>query len=471
MKTRVIGLIGTGFRLFGVALGMSLLLSVAAVSAKQENDFERLFPALPAFLPDDQLLVALAVAMRDPNAPENDNPDGLASGFTYLGQFLDHDLTLDTTPLSEASIDTGDLVNGRTARLDLDSMYGGGQVGSPQLYTAAKFTIASPNGFPDLQRSSTGKAILVEGRNDENVVIAQIHVAFQLFHNALIDQGFSFSHAQRTVRWHWQWIVVHEFLPHIVGQETVDALLTHNGAGKPRFTGLFYRPGSKKRPVMPLEFAVAAYRFGHSMVRLAYVLPAGSTTRTQVFNAAGTDLRGGRVIPVALKIDFNNFFDLPGAAIPPGRNISRKIDGLLSAGLFNLPIGPVIPPDPPAVISLAERNLLRGKRLGLPSYQAVAATMGLTPLTNAQLDPTNTLGLTQAGWQDQAPLWFGILKESEVLEDGRRLGPTGRQIVAEVILGLIDADKDSYFHAPKPWTPDGGTFGIADLLLMGGALE
>jgi Animal haem peroxidase len=452
-------------------IALALVLSLGTVTAKQSTDFGRMFPGLAAFAPPDPLLVNLALAMKDPNLAVNDNPDGTPSGFTYLGQFLDHDLTLDATPLGEANIDTDAMVNGRTARLDLDSMYGGGQIGSPQLYDGAKFKFSSPNGFEDLQRTDTGQAVLVEGRNDENLVIAQIQIAFMKFHNAWIDYGLSFSEAQQMVRWHWQWIVVHEFLPHITSQDTVDSLLSYNGAGKPRFVGTLYDPGDKKRPTMPIEFSAAAYRFGHSMVRLAYVLPTGSTTKTQVFNAAGTDLHGSRPIPLNLKIDFNNFFDIPGNPVPPGRNISRKIDGLISASLYNLPIGPVVPPDPPAVTSLAERNLLRGKRLGLPSYQDVATAMGLAPYTNAQLDPDGTLGLVDPAWGGKAPLWFGILKESEIAENGARLGPTGRRIVAEVILGIIDADKDSYFHSPRPWTPDGGTFGMADLLQFAGAVE
>jgi hypothetical protein len=447
-----------------------MVLSFATLTAKQSTDFGRMFPGVAAFQPDDQLLVNLAAAMRDPNLAVNDNPNGTPSGFTYLGQFLDHDLTLDATPLGDANIDTDAMVNGRTARLDLDSMYGGGQIGSPQLYDGAKFKFSSPNGFEDLQRTPGGQAVLVEGRNDENLVIAQLHIAFQKFHNAWIDQGLSFSEAQQMVRWHWQWIVVHEFLPHILGQDTVDSLIAYNGAGKPRFTGTLYDAGDKKRPMMPIEFSAAAYRFGHSMVRLAYVMPTGSTTKTQVFNAAGNDLHGSRPIPPNLKIDFNNFFDIPGNPVPPGRNISRKIDGLISASLYNLPIGPVVPSDPPAVTSLAERNLLRGKRLGLPSYQDVATAMGLTPYTNAQLDPDGTLGLTNPAWGGKVPLWFGNLKESELSENGVRLGPTGRRIIGEVVIGIIDADKDSYFHSPQPWTPAGGSFGMADLLLFAGAL-
>lgn len=451
--------------------GVVCVLTLVTVGAKHSTDFGRMFPDVAAFQPADQLLVDLALAIKDPNAAVNDNPDGTPSGFTYLGQFLDHDLTLDATPLGEANIDTDAMVNGRTARLDLDSMYGGGQSGSPQLYDGAKFKFSSPNGFEDLQRTPTGQAVLVEGRNDENLVIAQVQIAFMKFHNAWIDQGLSFSQAQKMVRWHWQWIVVHDFLPHIVGQDTVDSLISYNGAGKPRFDGTFYDAGDKQRPMMPIEFSAAAYRFGHSMVRLAYVMPTGSTTKTQVFNAAGNDLHGSRPIPPNLKIDFDNFFDIPGHVVPAGRNISRKIDGLISASLYNLPIGPVIPPDPPAVISLAERNLLRGKRLGLPSYQDVANAMGLTPLTNAQLDPAGTLGLSNPGWGGKVPLWFGILKESELTENGTRLGPTGRRIVAEVIIGIIDADKDSYFHSPQAWSPQGGSFGIADLLLFAGAVQ
>lgn len=452
-------------------VGLAILLALAPVRAGHNTDFGRMFPDAPAFQPADQLLVDLALAMKDPNSPANDSPDGTPSGFTYIGQFLDHDLTLDATPLGDANIDVDAMVNGRTARLDLDSMYGGGQSGSPQLYDGPRFKFSSPNGFEDLQRSESGRAIIAEGRNDENLVIAQVHIAFQKFHNSLINQGLTFSEAQRAVRWHWQWLIVHEFLPHIVGQDTVDALIAFNGAGKPRFVGTFYDAGDKKRPTMPIEFSAAAYRFGHSMVRLAYVMPTGSTTKTQVFNTAGNDLHGSRPIPPNLKIDFNNFFDIPGNPAPAGRNISRKIDGLISASLYNLPIGPVVPPEPPPVTSLAERNFLRGKRLGLPSYQDVALAMGVAPYTNAQLDPAGALGLDNPGWGGKAPLWFGILQESELSDSGRRLGPTGRRIVAETIIGIIDADKDSYFHSPQAWAPAGGTFGIADLLLMAGAVQ
>jgi hypothetical protein len=453
-----------------LAMGALFTTQSATFALEEDEDdegsFSRMFKTLTPYQPDDAALVNLANAMRDPNAPENDNPARTLSGFTYLGQFLDHDITLDTTPLGSANINIADMENGRTARLDLDSMYGGGPSFSPHLYdNQGRFLFSSPNGFEDFQRTPTGQAIIPEGRNDENLVIAQIQIAFQKFHNKFIDQGLSFAEAQQRTQWHWQWVIVHEFLPEIVGQDVVDRFLSYNGAGKPKVEYDLYKPGNPNRPKMPIEFSVAAYRFGHSMVRLAYVMPTGSTTKTQVFNLAGTDLRGSRPIPPLLKIDFNNFFDIPGNPIAPGLNISRKIDALISASMFNLPIGPVVPAEPPAVTSLAERNLLRSKRLGLPSYQDVAHKMGIGPYTNLQM------GLTDPALLDEAPLWFGILKESELREGGRRLGPTGGRITAEVILGLIDKDHDSYFNTPQAWQPMGGDFRMSDLLRFAGAVE
>ena len=428
-----------------------------------EGDFGRMFPTLPPFAPPDELLVALAAAMKDPNLPENDNPLGTPSGFTYLGQIIDHELTLMNRALAEASPDLGTVPNERTARFDLDFMYGGGRTGNPELYDdSGRFLFSSPNGFDDFQRTADGKAIVPEGRNDENLVIAQIHLALMHVHNHFMETS-TFSEAQRLTRWHWQWVIVHSFMPEILGQDMVDSVITYNGAGKPRATTSYYRPRNPNRPMMPIEFASAAYRFGHSMVRLAYIMPTGSVTKTQVFNAAQNDLHGGRPIPLNLKIDFNNFFDL-GVPAPPGRNISRKIDALISASLFVLPVGSVVPVDPPAVTSLPERNLLRGKRIGLPSYQAVARALGLVPYTNAEL------GLVDPGWGNEAPLWFGVLKESELATGGTRLGPTGGRIVAEVFAGLLDADRDSYFNAPQAWHPATEEFGIADLLRLAGAI-
>jgi hypothetical protein len=181
------------------------LLYSQAQGQQQQADFGRMFPTLPAFQPAEALLKSLALAMQDPNAAADDNPLSVPSGFTYLGQFLDHDITLMVEFLSQADSDLGGLGNNRTPRLDLDSVYGAGPVGNPQLYDAqGRFVFSTPNGFEDFQRDPTsGVAVLVEGRNDENLVIAQLHIAFQKFHNHYINQGLTFSEAQQMVRWHW----------------------------------------------------------------------------------------------------------------------------------------------------------------------------------------------------------------------------------------------------------------------------
>src|SRR5215510_2319775 len=367
------------------------------------SDFARMFPRLSPFQPNEALLIALSEGMREPDGFDGNNVNGVGAGFTFWGQFLDHDVTLMVEPLGSADRSLRGLLNGRTAFLDLDSVYGGGLQGSPQLYDRrGRFLFATPNGFED-------------------------------FHNHYIDKGLSFKAAQQQVRWHWQWIVVNEFLPTMVGQDVVNRLLTRDRFGRPKVRNEFYEPGSSVRPQMPIEFAVAAYRFGHSMVRNAYAMNEGGFTA--IFNAEGTDLRGSRPIPPELEIDFINFFQIPGG--PPPRNVFRKMDAFLSTNLFLLPVGPVVAPaDTPVIQSLALRNLLRGARLGLPSYQDVARAMGITPLSNEML------GLTDPAWGGKAPLWYGILKESEVLHNGARLGPTGGRIVAEVILGLIDTDDE-----------------------------
>jgi hypothetical protein len=232
--------------------------------------------------------------------------------------------------------------------------------------------------------------------------------------------------------------------------------------------------------MMPIEFAVAAYRFGHSMLRPSYAINeekgevVGELVEAVLFGGQPTDanLNGKRPCPPRLAIDWRFFFDIPGADPPANatrRNAARKLDSDLSVPLFALPES-VIPPPDRTHVSLAERNLLRGKRLGLPSGQRVARRMGVEVLSN------NQLGLgDDAGWEGQAPLWFYVLKEAEIQKTGTQLGAVGGRIVAEVILGLLKFDRTSYLRQDPPWSPQppiagtGGRFGIGDLLKFAGA--
>ena len=198
-----------------------------------------------------------------------DNPKGTAAGITFFGQFIDHDLTLDTLPQPDSPVDVNTLVNGRTFAFDLDSVYGGGPSMSPKLYDGDKFKlgVATDGVSPDLPRITTGpnagQAILIEPRNDENLIIAQIHLSFLRLHNGLIDQGMSFDEAHDTVVEAYRYVVLNDYLPQIVGEKAVKAALK-----KPVDEG-FYQPGDGA-PMTPVEFSVAAFRFGHSQVRNAY---------------------------------------------------------------------------------------------------------------------------------------------------------------------------------------------------------
>src|SRR3712207_4780300 len=154
--------------------------------------------------------------------------------------------------------------------------------------------------------------------------------------------------------------------------------------------------------------------------------------------------------------------DWSSAVCSSDLNRSRKIDTQWSLPLSRLP-STVVAPTTGAIIALAERNLLRGKRLGLPAGQDVAKAMGVTPLSNAEL------GLPEPGWQGKAPLWFYVLKEAELL-GGDRLGPVGGTIVAEVILGLLAADPTSYFNANPSFDPGAG-YGMGTFLLWADAID
>jgi Animal haem peroxidase len=464
-----------------------------------EGRFGLMFKRLPAFEPPDELLSRLAASMEEPRDAPPSVTDVLPlerfpAGHVLLGQFIDHDLTFDNTPLREQQQDPLARTNFRTARFDLDSLYGEGPSKSPVLYDRddpAKLRLtglADPDTPDDLPRREDGSAVIGDPRNDENLVVSQLHVAFAKFHNALVDHVRAlatsgadevFQRAQRLCRWHYQWMVVHDFLPRVVGQDTVDAILKER-AEEPAMVELdFYHPKNPQKPMMPIEFAVAAYRFGHSMLRPAYVINEdkgkvkGQAVEADLFGEPPTasNLNGKRPCPPRLAIDWRFFFDIPGKEPPVNadrRNAARRLDSDLSVPLFTLPTSVVPPPD--TRVSLAERNLLRGKKVGLPSGQRVAREMDLEVLSNEQLGLGN-----DPGWEGQAPLWFYVLKEAELQQTGERLGAVGSKIVAEVFLGLLNLDRNAYLRQAPLWRPQppiasvSGRFGMGDLLEFAGA--
>ena len=474
-----------------------------------QGRFGRMFPTLPPFAADTPLVRDALIELGAPGGPMDAgddlsdpvtlitdpaksiaNPDNptMTAGFTFLGQFLDHDMTFDPTSSLARRQDPESIRNFRIPALDLDSVYGGGPGVAPHLYDRTvdggrtHFLIERIPGSADvsigaqlrhdLPRNRQHTALIGDPRNDENLVVSQLHLAMLRFHNQVVDDvkaelgaGYTvdeiFAEAQRVVRWHYQWLVLHEFLPLTVGAATADDVRT-NGRR-------FY--GWNNDPFIPVEFSVAAYRFGHSQVRPSYRANFGTSATVAsrqffalVFDPSATDpadpadLRGGCRAPRRF-VDWQTFFDFGDGVARPNKLIDTKLSSILF-NLMGMPSG--------TTTSLASRNLLRGLTMKLPSGQRVARAMQLPRLARSDLSELEPYHL-----EKRTPLWFYVLREAEVMADGHHLGPVGGRIVAEVIHGLIEGDSQSYLSQDPEWTPTYGsasTFTMTDLLTTAGVV-
>jgi Animal haem peroxidase len=421
----------------------------------------------------------------------------IPAGFTYLGQFVDHDITFDPTSKLGETVDPELLVNFRSPRLDLDSLYGLGPVAQPYLYDlkeekpegtrllVARRKARGGGTFDDLPRNRQGRAFIGDARNDENVIISQLHLLFIRFHNAvvkhLVDKGELktrddlLREGQRIVRWHYQWIVAHEFLPLVVGDRMAEAVLPRPARGvRQKVRRRFFK--WREEPFIPVEFSGAAYRFGHSMVRAEYGIKGIPATFAFTHEAEPPiplipNLNGFDFLDASLVIEWERFFARPGVQHSP--QDSLMIDTAIAEPLFKLE------DQDPGEQELPRRNLERGRTLGLPSGQDVAAVMHQRRLSENELELDKMPG-SRAELKRATPLWFYILCETARArgpggEDlaGMHLGPVGGRIVAEVIGGLLEGDPTSYVHAKRPWAPGeldkmgveaNGDFKMADLV-------
>jgi len=529
-------------------------LDAGAMPGVAFGRFGKMFDLPPAAKAPDAALEALATAMikRDVGKPitvaepVDENP-AIPAGYTYFGQFIDHDITFDPTPLGAFDNDVDGLVDFRSPALDLDSMYGRGPDDQPYLYEgglrlrvgramqAADAPVGTRADLFRLQDGGTlpggfGTPLLGDKRNDENKIVSQVHGAFIAFHNKVVDDqdliaafGGDFADpvarfraAARCVRWHYQWVVVHDYLNRICEPGMVAEVL--NAGGTPRL--LNYVKQEAPYAYMPVEFSGAAFRFGHSMVRPGYALnflvgtdPAAAPNRIPTFTKDADPLKNLNGFPGTLPdqwgLDWGYFLDgdLPANA-GPGFQVPQKsyrIDANLVSPLQDLPEFRGAMPD--IVRNLAFRNLRRGQMLGLPSGQAVATRLGIKPLPDdilwdagsrllaeapppgdsaADLKTTrDNRAAVRAAWVDgglkvferNAPLWYYILREAEHYgvtaqpDDparafgGQHLGPVGSRIVAETLIGLLHYDRGSMLHAQPPFKPHAKVTGGRELTL------
>lgn len=442
------------------------------------------------------LLNTLGGMMGNPGR-DTGGDSNIPAGYTYFGQFVDHDITLDvSSDINNPNLATA-INNMRTPSLDLDNVYGRGPALSPYLYefpttgpvTAIKMklgrNIDTGKGGPstsgggagamaikadaDVPRmDGTNTAVIGDPRNDENLIVSQFQMAMLKFHNKVVDilisAGFTgdiFVEAKKIVTHHYQWAVIHDFLKRICGNAVVTNSLSSVAAP---INSAFS---------MPVEFSVAAYRFGHSLIRNQYWV---NHTFINVSLIDSLKFLNNPNLPPAipkpilqsnLVVDFNAFFQ---TGIPvPVFNFARQIDSFLANGLEHLP-------DQGGFMAiLASRNLRRGLAFGLPSGQATATALGVAPMTSAQLltglPPDEVALLNSSGGLllQKTPLWYYILREAKVLGGGNSLGPLGAKIVADTFVRILKRDPESYINKTGGFipflSPDGpGNFTVTDII-------
>jgi hypothetical protein len=515
--------------------GQPLTRQPSTVEELRRFRFSRLGPKGPQL--DEDTRAALAAAVTSPAVGQPDST--VPAGFTYLGQFIDHDLSMDVTQVALGDdVTLDELLQGRSPALDLDSVYGRGprDANDRAFYADGarlKMGTTGKTAFPDqgtnldmpgfdLPRVGTGATkadqrtpLIPDHRNDENLAVAQTHLAFIRFHNAVVEEvalrglrdTVLFEAARVEVVQHYQWMIRTDFLPRIVDPSIVEDVFTHGRR--------FFEPASGPhhtdaggRPTMPIEFAIAGYRLGHSMIRAAYQWnrvfnsagPGRTATLLQLFTFTGTsgnftpgsdvlaldavDSGTALVLPTNWIADFRRLYDFAEAgradlAVPAGAgNVTKRIDTLLSDPLANLPAGTFAgrgtTPNP-IQRNLAFRNLTRAHMVHLATGQQMAHKLRVPRLTAEQITHGTGTGasldsLTPAQRDAvvaNTPLWFYILREAE-LNDGRLTGVGGR-IVAETFHRAIEGSRVSIIRAPhwRPtFGPDRHTFRMTDLLLF-----
>ena len=485
--------------------------------------FGTMFPNLSPFHYSDQAAADFAATMENPTADAPgtnrgtaDDSATLPAEYTYLGQFIDHNLDFDQTSQPTANVDPSTLTNFENFRFDLNNVFGGGPAVDPQLYASDQkhllvlgtLGVPQPDGFPtvtgnggvfDLARDpQTGQAILVDPRDDETQILSQISAAFVAFYNDFIDQGDSYAQARQLTEDYYQEIVLTDVLPAFVGQSTINKYL-HIGSGG---TVHLNTPNLPNANFTPIEFSVGAYRFGHSLVRNNYHINDIFPTTTDIDdnvpifdlnNFQTGDLSGGAPLPgpdgsstttctstslcaqpnpSGHQIQWKYFVpELDANPADPGINFARNTQTTISPALFNLPAEAIAGcPDAADPVcngsgSLIARDFARGNYDGLASGQTIARALGCAAIPAPHINPTK-----DAVFNTGTPLIYYVLAEAQ--QSGQTLGCVGRSIVAQTFLRVLWNTPSSILHTnfhPDPnlvkLAPETPKFSFGDLLV------
>lgn len=468
-------------------VGKNKLCTMTSYEKERIGRFGRIFRELSPLYLNPKTLTNLGVKkgpMDSKNSPKFTK--NIPLGMIFFGQFLDHDITFDTSSNFSRINSPSTIENKRTAQLDLDCVFGGGPEDEPFLYD-------NPNGRGlylltgktnknhsqiaklekhDLARNGNGTALIGDPRNDENRVISQFQLAMVRFYNAVYDdikthyvtQSIDksaveiYEEARQLVTWHYQWIVVNDFLPSLCGHKVVNDIL---GKGRK-----FYKPCGDA--FIPVEFSVAAYRFGHSMIAQNLKLQVSGNAHSIFSNEFGKGF--SKIKDTKQIVEWETLFDFNG-----NFQKAEQLDTKLATILLDLPF---VNSTNSSDRSLATRNLRRGQSFLLPSGESVAKYMKRPK--SERKDVKNLIDNLVAAFDINldagTPLWFYILAEAEEIGKlkleggsmpGEGLGPVGATIVAEVIIGLLELDPASYLGSNRDWSPTLGMsndYKMSDLL-------
>lgn len=435
---------------------------------ERSDRFGRMFDQLPpAYVPAD---VLEDIGRQDgpmDGGTKKHRTKTVPVGQVIFGQFIDHDITLDVMSQFGRVNDPEDITNQRTPTLDLDCIYGAGPEPHPFLYhnsgpfagakllTGADEPGADANASADLFRAPAvpgggrGPAIIGDPRNDENRVVSQMQLGVIRFHNKVCEDLHTanghegaelFEEARREVTWHYQWAVVNDFLVHMCGESVVSSILA---CGRKYYCG--------KEPYIPVEFSVAAYRFGHSMVPMKINIRKGGGLQ-EFFGP----VLGEGFSPVTSQDAVVEWGELLETGGPGSVQKAEELDTKLATDLLALPF------IDSGEASLATRNLLRGNSFLLPGGDKVAEVME-RPAKEIDDVMDKIASLSGGRITEGAPLWLYVLAEAEEIgrettpcrfDKGEGLGPVGARIVAEVIIGLLELDPASYLGENRNWSPN-----------------
>ena len=451
------------------------LPALCTSGTNRSDRFGRMFGDLPPLYIDPNALAAIGARdgpMKSTGAAEK--TDHIPVAHIFFGQFVDHDITLDLTS-SFARLDRPEVTtNFRTPTLDLDCIYGDGPEGSPFMYyhdrpefngakllTGADMPSATTFQAEDLLRSPDYRAVIGDPRNDENRIISQLQLGIIRFHNKVVDHldgagveaAHLFEEARRVTTWHYQWVVVNDYLRALVGKPLLDDIF-----GNGRF---IYRPEDcdfgehyGADPFIPVEFSVAAYRFGHSMIPQRIQIQAGKPA-LEVF---GPTLGEGFAAlgDADAVVQWPQVLDLTDPTV----DRADKLDVKMAKDLLNRPFVTN------GEKSLATRNFLRGQAFRLPSGENIAEACERPDTEIEQVsDVAKALASSAsppASLDAGTPLWLYILAEASAIGQevspgnfvqGEGLGPVGGRIVAETIIGLLELDDGSYLGSNRHWSP------------------